>query len=177
MVRRTRSRRSCAIGDRGAGNQDLGRHDRGPTRFSGVDTAHGRRCRARRVGQSGAAESGACIGVAGFSGRPGGTDIRLRRLGRPSAVSPEIVDAAVSVRDLRWVLSVPFSEPNPRVLDAAWRRLEREAAKSPGRRATHEVTLAAGGARSGLRVRRDFSCAGYRPVAAMRVRRGGFRAS
>jgi hypothetical protein len=37
------------------------------------------------------------------------------------------------------VLSISFAEPNPRVLDAAWRRLEREAAKSPGRRATHEA--------------------------------------
>jgi hypothetical protein len=53
--------------------------------------------------------------------------------------APEIMDAVVLVRDLRWVLSIPFAEPNPRVLDAAWRRLEREAAKSPGRRATHEA--------------------------------------
>jgi hypothetical protein len=53
--------------------------------------------------------------------------------------APEIVDAFVSVRDLRWVLSIPFAEPNPRVLDAAWRRLKREAVKSPGRRATHEA--------------------------------------
>ena len=51
----------------------------------------------------------------------------------------EIADAAVSVRDLRWVLSIPFAEPNPRVLDAAWRRVEREAAKSAGRRAKHEA--------------------------------------
>jgi hypothetical protein len=53
--------------------------------------------------------------------------------------APEIADAVVSVRDLRWVLSISFADPSPRVLDAAWRRLEREAAKSPGRRATHEA--------------------------------------
>jgi hypothetical protein len=53
--------------------------------------------------------------------------------------APEIADAVVSLGDLRWVLSISFAEPNPRVLDAAWRRLEREAAKSPGRRATHEA--------------------------------------
>jgi hypothetical protein len=53
--------------------------------------------------------------------------------------APEIGDAVVSVRDLRRVLSISFAEPNPRVLDAAWRRLEREAAKSPGRRAKHEA--------------------------------------
>jgi Nuclease-related domain len=53
--------------------------------------------------------------------------------------APKIADAVVSVRDLRWVLSISFADPSPRVLDAAWRRLEREAAKSPGRRATHEA--------------------------------------
>jgi hypothetical protein len=53
--------------------------------------------------------------------------------------SPEIADAVVSIRDLRWVLSIFFADPSPRVLDAAWRRLEREAAKSGGRRATHEA--------------------------------------
>jgi hypothetical protein len=53
--------------------------------------------------------------------------------------APEIADAVVSVRDLRWVLSISFADPSSRVLDAAWRRLEREAAKSPGRRATHEA--------------------------------------
>jgi hypothetical protein len=42
-------------------------------------------------------------------------------------------------RDLPWVLSIPFAEPNLRVLDAAWRRLERAAAKSGGRRAAHEA--------------------------------------
>jgi hypothetical protein len=50
----------------------------------------------------------------------------------------EIVDAVVSVRDLQWVLSIVVAEPSPRVLDAAWRWLEGEAAKSPGRRAAHE---------------------------------------
>jgi hypothetical protein len=53
--------------------------------------------------------------------------------------APQIADAVVSVRELGWVLSIPFAEPNARVLDAAWRRLEREAAKSGGRRATHEA--------------------------------------
>jgi hypothetical protein len=53
--------------------------------------------------------------------------------------APEIADRVVSVRDLRWVLSIPFAEPNLRILDAAWRRLEREAVKSPGRRPTHEA--------------------------------------
>ena len=53
--------------------------------------------------------------------------------------APEIADAVVPVRDLSWVLSISFAEPNPRILDAAWRRLEREAAKSGGRRAAHEV--------------------------------------
>jgi len=52
--------------------------------------------------------------------------------------APEIADAVVSVRHLWWVLAIPFAEPSPRVLDAAWRRLEGEAAKSPGRRAAHE---------------------------------------
>jgi hypothetical protein len=37
------------------------------------------------------------------------------------------------------VLSTTFAEPNPRILDAAWRRLGREAAKSGGRRAAHEA--------------------------------------
>src|SRR6516164_1953017 len=54
-------------------------------------------------------------------------------------LAPEIADAVVSVRHLWWVLSIPFAEPSPRVLDAAWRRLEGEAAKSPGRRAAHEA--------------------------------------
>jgi hypothetical protein len=53
--------------------------------------------------------------------------------------APEIADAVVSVRDLRWVLSISFADPSPRALDAAWRRLEREAVKSPGRRTTHEA--------------------------------------
>jgi hypothetical protein len=37
------------------------------------------------------------------------------------------------------VLSISFAEPNPRVLDSAWRRIEREAIKSGGRRAMHEA--------------------------------------
>jgi hypothetical protein len=53
--------------------------------------------------------------------------------------APEIADAVVRVRDLPWILSIFFAEPNPRVLAAAWRRLEREAAKSGARRATHEA--------------------------------------
>jgi hypothetical protein len=53
--------------------------------------------------------------------------------------APEIADAVVPVGDLSWVLSISFAEPNPHVLDAAWRRLEREAAKSGGRRAAHEA--------------------------------------
>ena len=53
--------------------------------------------------------------------------------------APEIADAVVSLGDLSWVLSISFAEANPRVLDAAWRRLEREAAKSGGRRAAHEA--------------------------------------
>jgi hypothetical protein len=53
--------------------------------------------------------------------------------------APEIADAVVSLGDLSWVLSISFAEPNPRVLDAAWRRIEREAAKSGSRRAAHEV--------------------------------------
>jgi hypothetical protein len=67
--------------------------------------------------------------------------------------APEIADAVVSVRDLQWVLSIPFAEPNPRVLDAAWRRLEREAVKSPSRRATHEAY--ARRRRSAFRARRQ----------------------
>ena len=86
LVRGARSRRSCAVGDRSAGNQDLRRNDRGPTQFSSVDTAHGRRSRAGWIGQSGAAEPGARMGVGGFSGRPAGADTRFRRLGRQSAV-------------------------------------------------------------------------------------------
>ena len=86
MVGRARSCRSCAVGDRGAGNQDFRRNDRRPTRFSGLDPADGRRCRGRRVSQPGAVEPGACMGVAGFSRRSAGADMRLRRLGRPSAV-------------------------------------------------------------------------------------------
>jgi hypothetical protein len=50
-----------------------------------------------------------------------------------------IADAVVPVRDLPWVLAISFAEPNPSVLDAAWRRLEREAAKSGSRRAAHEA--------------------------------------
>ena len=53
--------------------------------------------------------------------------------------APEIADAVVCVRDLPWVLSIVFAEPSRRVLDAAWRRLEGEAAKSPGRSAAHEA--------------------------------------
>lgn len=53
--------------------------------------------------------------------------------------APEIADAVVPVGYLSWVLSISFAEPNSRILDAAWRRLEREAAKSGGRRAAHEV--------------------------------------
>ena len=53
--------------------------------------------------------------------------------------APEIADAVVPVGDLSWVLSISFADPNPRVLDAAWRRLEREAAKSGARRAVHEA--------------------------------------
>ena len=59
--------------------------------------------------------------------------------GRARFAPDEIADAVVSVRDLRWVLSIVFAEPSPRVLDAAWQRLEREAAKSPGRRRAHEA--------------------------------------
>jgi len=53
--------------------------------------------------------------------------------------APELADAVVPVADLSWVLSTSFAEPNPRILDAAWRRLGREAAKSGGRRAAHEA--------------------------------------
>ena len=53
--------------------------------------------------------------------------------------APEIADAVVPVRDLPWVLAISFAEPNPSILDAAWRRLEREAAKSGSRRAAHEA--------------------------------------
>ena len=53
--------------------------------------------------------------------------------------APEIADAVVSLGDLSWVLSISFAEPNPRVLDAAWQRIEREAAKSGARRAAHEA--------------------------------------
>ena len=67
--------------------------------------------------------------------------------------APEIAAAVVSVRDLRWALSAPFAEPSPRVLDAAWRRLEGEAAKSPGRRAAHEAY--ARRRREAFRVRRQ----------------------
>jgi hypothetical protein len=71
-------------------------------------------------------------------------DLRVPRCGYfvsagRARFAPEIADAVVSVRDPRWVLSISFAEPNPRVLEAAWRRLEREAAKSPGRHATHEA--------------------------------------
>jgi hypothetical protein len=50
-----------------------------------------------------------------------------------------IADAVVPVRDLPWVLAISFAEPNPSILDAAWRRLEREVAKSGSRRAAHEA--------------------------------------
>jgi Nuclease-related domain len=53
--------------------------------------------------------------------------------------APEIADAVVPVGDLSWVLSISFAEPNQRVLDAAWQRVERETAKSGGRRAAHEA--------------------------------------
>ena len=62
VVGRARSRRSCTLGDRGAGNQDPRRNDRRRTRFARLDTAHRRRCRGRQVGQSSAAEPGACAG-------------------------------------------------------------------------------------------------------------------
>jgi len=51
--------------------------------------------------------------------------------------APEIADAIVGVDDLGWVLSAPLAEADRRSLEAAWRRLEREAGKSPGRRAAH----------------------------------------
>jgi hypothetical protein len=50
-----------------------------------------------------------------------------------------IADAVVPVRDLPWVLAISFAEPNPSILDAAWRRLEREVAKSGSRRAAYEA--------------------------------------
>jgi len=53
--------------------------------------------------------------------------------------APEIADAVVPVGDLSWVLSISFAEPNQRVLDAAWQRVERETAKSGSRRAAHEA--------------------------------------
>jgi nuclease-like protein len=62
----------------------------------------------------------------------------------------EIADAVVPVRDLPWVLAISFAEPNPSILDAAWRRLEREAAKSGARRAEHEAHA--------RRRREDFRC-------------------
>jgi hypothetical protein len=52
-------------------------------------------------------------------------------------LAPEIGDANVGVDDLGSVLSAPLAEADPRSLEAAWRRLEREAGKSPGRRAAH----------------------------------------
>jgi hypothetical protein len=61
-----------------------------------------------------------------------------------------IADAVVPVRDLPWVLAISCTEPNPSVLDAAWRRLEREAAKSGARRAAHEAYA--------RRRRKAFSC-------------------
>jgi hypothetical protein len=64
--------------------------------------------------------------------------------------APEIADAVVPVRDLPWVLAISFAEPNPSILDAAWRRLEREAAKSGARRAEHEAHA--------RRRRKDFQC-------------------
>jgi Nuclease-related domain len=63
---------------------------------------------------------------------------------------PEIADAVVPVRDLPWVLAISFAEPNPSILDAAWRRLEREAAKGGVRRAEHEAHA--------RRRRKDFRC-------------------
>ena len=86
VVGRARSRRSCTLGDRGAGNQDPRRNDRRRTRFASLDTAHRRRCRGRQVGQSSAAEPGACPGGRWFSGRSAGADMRLRGLGRSSSV-------------------------------------------------------------------------------------------
>jgi hypothetical protein len=78
---------------------------------------------------------------------PGGAQHRGKRraaadipAGAPTiAIAPELADAVVPVADLSLVLSTSFAEPNPRILDAAWRRLGREAAKSGGRRAAHEA--------------------------------------
>ncbi len=79
------------------------------------------------------------LAVEGFLG-----DLRVSVCGYVVAAgrasfAPEIADAVVPIRDLAWVLSIPFAEPDPRAFDAAWRRLEREAAKSAGRRAAHEA--------------------------------------
>jgi hypothetical protein len=114
------------------------RNDRPRTRRAGLDTAHGRRCRGRQVGQSGAAEPGACAGGRRFSGRSAGADMRLRRLGRPRSVCTGDRGRGRSRRGFVMGAVDFFAEPNPRVLDAAWRRLEREAAKSASRRAAHE---------------------------------------
>jgi Nuclease-related domain len=54
-----------------------------------------------------------------------------------ASFAPEIADEIVGVDDLGWVLSAASAEADPRSLEAAWRRLEREAGKSPGRRAAH----------------------------------------
>jgi hypothetical protein len=83
--------------------------------------------------------------------------------------APKIADAVVPVRDLSWVLSISFAEPNPRVLDAAWRRLERETAKRGGRRAAHEAYVRRRRGRSGLGDGRDRLRAGYSPDASKGV--------
>jgi hypothetical protein len=54
-----------------------------------------------------------------------------------ASFAPEIADANVGVDDLGSLLSAPLAEADPRSLEMAWRRLEYEAAKSPGRRAAH----------------------------------------
>jgi hypothetical protein len=56
-----------------------------------------------------------------------------------ASFAPGIADAVVLIRDLGWVLSLPVGESDARALQAAWRRLEHEAAKSPARRVPHEV--------------------------------------
>jgi hypothetical protein len=58
---------------------------------------------------------------------------------RSASFAPEIADAVVLIRDLGWALSLAVGESDERALAAAWRRLEHEAAKSPGRRAAHEA--------------------------------------
>lgn len=59
--------------------------------------------------------------------------------------APEIANAVVSVRDLRWVLSISVAAANPRVLDAVWRRIEREAVRSPARAVLRTRLMRAGG--------------------------------